>query len=264
MSTPKNADSVFMPHGESRRSSGVLGAINAELVHELNGDESAVIFVDGTGTFAATYVIEGSPNGTDFYPLICFPYAPASLGGTLPQAGQPLYTEAVSAASIDRMLCCAVGGLRKMRIRLSAYTSGTGTMTITSDACASISPYVRDQKAATLMVTTTGAAAAAVTCTLPAVTGLRHYIDAIRVTRIAAAALTAAATPVLVTTTNLPGAPVLSFPADAAAQGSAYGDLLDFGGAGAASIAISTATTVVCPATTGVIWRVNVAYRLGL
>mgnify|MGYP003561930031 CR=1 FL=1 len=36
------------------------------------------------------------------------------------------------------------------------------------------------------------------------------------------------------------------------------------GGAGLAASAVNTATTVVCPVYTGVIWRVNVSYRLGL
>ena len=33
--------------------------------------------------------------------------------------------------------------------------------------------------------------------------------------------------------------------------------------AGLAASAVNTATTVVCPVYTGVIWRVNVTYRLG-
>ncbi|MGL4575859.1 MAG: hypothetical protein ACRCV9_13835, partial [Burkholderiaceae bacterium] len=110
----------------------------------------------------------------------------------------------------------------------------------------------------------TGAAAAAVTATLPAVAGLRHYIDRIDVTRFASTLLTAGATPVLVTTTNIPGAPVLSFPAEAAAQGTTAIQVLDAGSSGWACTALNTATTVVCPVTTGVIWRVNVIYRLGL
>lgn len=264
MSILRNFLGNFMPHFESRRSAGVLSAVNAELVHDVDGDQSAVIFLDGTGTFAATYIIDGSPDGTNFYPLACYPYAPASLGGTLPQPGQPLYTEVVNAAAIDRMLCCAVGGLRKIRIRLSAYTSGAGSVTINSDDCPSISPYVRDQKAATLMVTTTAAVSTAVTLTLPAVAGFRHYIDRIDVIRSATAALTASATPVLVTTTNFPGNPVLTFGSDAAGIGIDKVLGFDFGGAGLAATAVGTATTVVCPAYTGVIWRVTAAYRLGL
>ena len=39
---------------------------------------------------------------------------------------------------------------------------------------------------------------------------------------------------------------------------------LDFGSTGLAATTLGTNTTVVCPAYTGVIWRVIVGYRLGL
>ena len=198
-----------------------------------------------------------------FHLNIIFPYSPGSVGGTLPQPGQPLVTEAVNAATVQRMLCAAVGGLRRIRIRLSAYASGTATVTVNSDQCESLSPYVRDQKAATLMVTAVSAGAgSAATATLPAVAGLRHYIDGVQVTRSAAAALTAAATPVSVTTTNLPGTPAFTFGQDVAGIG--IDKTVEFGATGIAASAANTATTVVCPAYAGVIWRVNVSYRLGL
>jgi hypothetical protein len=260
----KNLVNAFMPHLEARRSTATLAAVNAELVHDVNGDESAVIFINGTGTLNATYSVQGSPDGVNYADLVCYPYAPASVGGTLPQPGQPLASEAVNVATVQRMLCAAVGGLQKIRVRLTAYATGSAAIFINSDACASISPFVRDQKSATLMVSATGAASAAVTATLPAVTGLRHYIDRIWVNRSATALLTAAAAPTIVTTTNLPGTPALTFGNDAAAQGVDREQVMEFGGAGLAALLASTATTVVCPVYTGVIWRVNVAYRLGL
>ena len=262
MSILKNILGNFMPHMESRRSSATLAVINSELVHDVNGDESAVIHINGTATLKCTYVIEGSPDGLNYFPLICYPYS--SVGGTIPQAGQPLYIEAVNAATVQRMLCCAVGGLHKVRIRLSAYTSGSALIRINSDACASISPYVKDQKTASLTTTATGAVGAAVIATLPSVTGLRHYIDRISVVRSATTALTASATPVLVTTTNMPGTPTLTFGSDAGGIGVDKEQVMDFGGAGLASSTIGTTTTIVCPAYTGVIWRINVAYRIGL
>lgn len=260
----QDKDGNFMAHWLSRRTSGSMSAINAEVVHDVDGDQSAVIYLNGTGTLNATYVIDGSPDGVEYFPLLCYPYTPASLGGTLPQAGQPLLTEAVNAATVKRMLCTAVGGLRKIRVRLSAYTGGTCAVSINSDDCASISPYVRDQKSATLMVSQTAAVGVANSVTLPAVAGLRHYIDFISVTRSATAALTASATPVLVTITNIAGAPVITFGSDAGGVGIDVERKLDFGASGMASTAVGTATTVVCPAYAGVIWRVNVAYRLGL
>ena len=264
MSILRNLLGNFMPHMEARVTTGALSALNAEVVHTVSGDSSTSIFLVGSGTFNATYNVQGSVDGTNFFDLPTFPIAQASLGGTLPQAGQPLLSEAVNAASVQRLLCVAAGGLQKVRIRLTAYTSGSGAVTIISDECPSLSPYVRDQKAATLHATNTAAVSTAVTCTLPAVAGLRHYVDRISVLRSATAALTAAATPVLVTTTNLPGNPVLTFGADVAGIGVDKELVLDYGGAGMAASAVSTATTVVCPVYTGVIWRVNVSYRLGI
>ena len=264
MSILRNLLGNFMPHLEARRASGDIAAMNAEVVLDVSGDESVLIHLDGTGTFNATYVIEGTPDGTNYYPLLAFPVPQMCLGGTIPQAGQPIISEAVNAATIRRTICVAVGQLQKVRVRLSAYTGGTCTATINADERQSFNPYVRDQKAATLMVTATAAVGVAATATLPFVAGLRHYIDRISVVRSATAALTAAATPVLVTTTNIPGTPALTLGSDAGGIGVDKVFDFDFGSSGIAATAISNTTTVVCPAYVGVIWRINVAYRLGM
>lgn len=264
MSIFKNLLGNYIPVRESRRATGSLAAVNAELVLDVDGDESGLVHLVGTGTFNATYNIQGSPDGTNYYDILAYPMPNMCTGGTIPQAGQPLVTEAVNVAVVHRTLAFACGALKKIRVRLTAYTAGTCAATITADAQASISPYVRDQRSATLVVTATGAAGAAVTATLPAVAGLRHYIGRISVVRSSTAALTASATPTLVTTTNIPGTPALTFGLDASGIGLDKEQVIDFGGAGAAATAINTATTVVCPVLTGVIWRVNVAYRLGL
>ena len=266
MSIAKNDNGQFMPHAESRRATAVLAINGAELVLDVNGDNHAVMYLDGgAAALTTTYTIEGSPDGANYFSLLGYPYSPASAGGTLPLAAQPMVSEAVGAvASWKRMLCVSVGGLRKIRVRLIAATTGALTAFINSDESDCLLPYVREQKAATLMVSTTAVVSTGLTATLPAVTGLRHYIDRISVVRSATAALTPTATPALVTTTNLPGNPALSFGQDAAGVGLDKEAVLDFGGAGLAALAAGAATTVVCPVYTGVIWRINVAYRLGL
>lgn len=265
MSILRNLLGNFMPHFEQRTAAGALNAINAELVLDVSGDESALINIDGgSGTLNATYVVEGSIDGISYAGLLAFSIPQFCAGGTIPLAGQPMLLEAVNAANIKRAIAVAVGGLKKIRVRLSAWTGGSAAVTINSDAQAAISPYLRDQKAATLMQSVTAAAGAAATATLPAVAGLRHYIDFIEVTRIATAALTASATPVVVTTTNLPNAPALTFGSDAGGIGIDVTKKLDFGASGLAATALGTASTIVAPAYAGVIWRINVAYRLGL
>lgn len=264
MSILRNLVGAFMPHFEQRRSSALLAAVNAELVHPVNGDNSATIFINSAGTtLNATYNVQGTVDGTNYFDVLTYPYAPASVGGTLPQPGQPLATEVVNAV-VQRALCVPTGGLQAIRVRLTAFTAGTCQISINTDDCDSISPYVRAQRAATLAVTATGAVNAAVTATLPAVVGLRHYLDRVSVVRSATAALTPAATPLLVTTANIPGLPVMTWGQDAAGVGIDREQVFEFGGAGMACLLTNTATTIACPAYTGVIWRVNATYRLGL
>jgi hypothetical protein len=264
MSINKNAAGSIIPIRERREASGVLAALNAELVIALNGDESALVYIQSTN-FIGTLEFTGANNadGTQYFPVAAYPYAIGCAGGTIPLAGQPLLLDALVAANTSRVYSVPVGQLKSLRVRASAFTSGSCVCTIVSDTQMAINTAIT-ARPSTLLVTATGAASAAVTATLPAVAGLRHIIDFIQVTRSATAALTAAATPVLVTTTNLPGTPALTFGSDVAGIGIDKDVKLDFGSTGLAATALGTATTVVCPVYTGVIWRATVGYRLGL
>ena len=261
MSIIKNLSNAFVPIREQRTTTGTLGALNAEVVLDINGDESCLIDVRTAGAVTMTIVFEGSVDGTNYFPVLALPYY--ALTGTIPVGAQVLITEAFSAVIPQRVYALAVGGLTKIKVRASAWTSGALTAVLRSGPEYSIHPNMFF-RASTLCVTATGAASAAVTATLPAVTGLRHYIDRISVVRSATAALTAAAAPVVVTTTNLPGTPAFTFGSDVAGIGIDKEHVFDAGSTGLAAAAIGTNTTVVCPIYTGVIWRVNVIYRLGL
>ncbi len=141
---------------------------------------------------------------------------------------------------------------------MSAFTSGAATVNVL--ALNTILDQSLIGTVTTGIVTATGAAAAAVTANLAAPgAGLRHYITYFSIARFATAALTAGTTPVLVTSTNIPGALVINVPADAALQGTADRWREDFAYP-IASSAQNTATTIVAPATTGVIWRVTVGF----
>src|SRR5690349_3800962 len=64
-----------------------------------------------------------------------------------------------------------------------------------------------------ITVTATAAAGSAATLTIPApAAGIFNYLQYLQIILYAAAALTGGATPQLVTTTNLPGSPVFTFP----------------------------------------------------
>jgi hypothetical protein len=146
-----------------------------------------------------------------------------------------------------------------VRARVSNYTSGSASVILMTDT-AQLDDSLQGV-IAPLLVTATGAAAAAVTLTLPAAVSLRHYLTSLRIDRFAAALLTAAATPVVATTTNLPGALAFSLPADAAQLGTVSPLQIDYAQPLAAS-AQNTASTIVLPATPGVIWRATATYYL--
>lgn len=108
-------------------------------------------------------------------------------------------------------------------------------------------------------VTNTAASGSAVTLTLAAPgAGLFHHICYLSIVLYAAAAITGGATPILVTSTNLVGSNVWTFPT-AQAIGTSYEYRVEPTTPIRSSVA-NTATTIVCPATTSVIWRVNVFY----
>ena len=264
MSLARNLLGQFVPVRERREGFGVLAALNAELVVDLNGDESALVYVQSTA-FVGTLEFTGASNndGTQFFPVAAYPYAIGCAGGTIPLAGQPLLLDALVAANTARVYSVPVGQLKRLRIRASAYTSGAADITVVADTQRPLNKEV-EQSPSTLLVTATAAVGVAVTATLPAVAGLRHVVDFVQVVRSATAALTASATPVIVTTTNMPGAMALTFGADVGGIGVDREVVRDFSARGLACTALGTATTVVCPAYAGVIWRATVGYRLGL
>ena len=180
-------------------------------------------------------------------------------------------------------------GLSKFRIRLNPQITGTGTETIRLQASSTVvvqnmaisqanANALRTQLSdgnynstltptgqlnvnlpdATLCVTSTAATGVAVTLTLPAVAGQFHHINTIDVQAYNTAARTGGVTPVLVTTTNFPGSLVWTF-ASAGAIGTTDLKEADYPAPLKSSV-VNTATTIVCPATTGVIWRATVTY----
>lgn len=110
-----------------------------------------------------------------------------------------------------------------------------------------------------LSVTAVGTVGAAVTATLPAVAASYHLISSIEITMYTTAARTGNATPVTVTSTNLSGSIAWTFPT-AAAIGTTAIRSIDSATPIRSSV-VNTNTTIVCPAATSVIWRVNVFYR---
>lgn len=227
---------------ENITGSGTLGSLNAEVI--IYNDGCSTVSIDLRGTFSATFEVSGTVDGTNWTLIPIRAINTATVGYVVSTTTAGMF--------IGKSL-----GYRQVRVRCTAYTSGSATAFIT----ASLTP---DDGPQTFVTTTTatavGAAGAAVTLTIASPgTGLRHYLTYLAINRFASALLVAAAAPVTVTTTNIPGTPAFSFPAEAAAQGTIDRWHEDFAYPIATS-AQATATTIVCPATTSVIWRVTAGY----
>lgn len=225
---------------------GNIGALNSEVV--LNCDGASTVSVDLRGTFNLFLDVQGTVDGVNWVQI------PMRL---MNSAGK-LYLATIGGNTIVGTYVGQCSQYRQVRARCGTYTSGMAVATLmVSNAL----PFFGLQDLITpQLVTNTGAAGAAVTLSIASPgAGLRHYLTYLSINRFATALLTAAATPVIVTTTNLPGSLAFSMPADAAAQGSLDRWREDFAYP-LASSAQATATTIVCPATTGVIWRVTAGY----
>jgi hypothetical protein len=223
---------------------GNLGALNAEV--QVPCDGAATVALDLRGTFSMTIAVQGTVDGTNW-----------TLIPVRPQVGGVYVLGIVGTAPGVWMASCV--GFAKVRAIVTAYTSGTAAAVLLASN-ALFDDFAKNGGVTPLLVTATGAAAAAVTLTIAAPgVGLRQYITYLSINRFAAALLTAAATPVIVTTTNLPGSLAFSIPAEAAAQGTLDRWREDFAFPLMAA-AQNTATTIVCPVTTGVIWRVTAGY----
>jgi hypothetical protein len=229
---------------EAQWKQGVLGALNAEIVTDCDG--SGVVSLDIRGVFSHTVQVSGTIDGINW---TLIPLRPLNVAAKL-------YVAAVAGA-VPGSWIGACAGFRKVRALVTAYTSGGSTATLVANAGAA--DHWLDGVVAT-PITVTAAAGAIATLSIPSPgAGMRNYLTYIAINRIASTALTAAAAPVVVTTTNLPNAMAFSVPANAAPQGESFVIREDFA-IPIMSTAQATATTIVGPVTPGVIWRISAAY----
>lgn len=229
---------------DARVATKSLAAVNAEALVDLNG--VSIVAVDVRGTFVGTLVFEGTIDGSNYVQL--------------PGINRLTNVMVNTITATNTVVMVGVSGFRRFRVRCSAYTSGA--MIVALRASMADFAIIGIPLPTPLHVTNTAAVNVAVTATLPAPgAGLFHYITRIHVKKYFATAGLAAATPQLVTTTNLPGARVLSM-GTAGAIGSTAEETIA-NAQPIKSTAANTATTIVCPAATDAIWRVSVDYYVG-
>lgn len=242
---------------DARTSSFTLGALNAEVVMDLNG-KAVMTFDARTAAGNLTYVCEGTVDGTNYMALPMFAQFQLLVAAAVAEQFVP---SVVIASTHSGIYTVGVSGFRRVRIRVSAYTSGN----VTISPRASLADFIIYQRQipATLHVTVTAAANTAATITLPAAgAGMFHYITYLNCTRNATAALAGTAT-LIITSTNLPGSPAWSV-GNAMAAGGTQVDVDMRPTAPLKSLVANTATTIVMPAAgAAVLNRGNCSYYVG-
>ena len=242
---------------DARTPTVVLGALNAETLIDIQG-KAVVTFDARTAAGALTYVCEGTVDGTNYVILPMFAQFQLLVAVALAEQFVPSVVIATTHSGIYTIGC---SGYRRIRIRVSAYTSGNVTIALRGSAANFIS-YNRPIPSI-LHVTATAAANTAATATLPAAgVGMFHYITHIHIMRNATAALVGGAT-IIHTSTNLPGTPAWSV-GNAMVAGGTQLDLEYAPTTPLKSLTANTATTVVAAAAgAAVLGRVNVSYYIG-
>lgn len=228
-----------------------LAALNAETLTDLNGHSSAMVHLNAASNATLTVVFEGTIDGTNYFALPAFDISTQALVNSV----------ALAAATIAKIFAIPCAGFKRIRTRVSAWTSGTIAVAQRATV-GEIVPQYDPPFPTTLWVTATAAANTGVTATLPAVAGMFHYITHLDITRNATAALAGTAT-LVHTTTNLPGSPAWSVGNAMIAGGTQLDMAADFAVPLRSSL-VNTATTVVMAAPgAAVLGRINVGYYVG-
>ncbi len=225
--------------------SGILAAPNATV--SVSADGCSTVTLDLRGTFSLTAEVAGTVDGVNWIPI---PMRPMNQNNIA-------YVSSIFGA-IPGVWVGKCAPFKLVRVLATVYVSGAATATLLTQN--GILDNTTQGLTTPQSLTATAVVGTAVTATLASPgAGLRYYINAIRFTRFATATLTAAAAPVIVTSSNLPGSPAWNFGAEALAQGIA--DIrTEFYNRPIASSSQNTATSISAPATPNVIWRITIDY----
>lgn len=242
---------------DARPITALLGSVNAEVVMDLNGAATATFDIR-TGAGALTLVFEATVDGVNYMALPAFAVFQLLAAAAVAEQYVP---SVVIATTQSGVYVVGVTGMRRVRVRVSAYTSGNVTVAARASR-ADLVIYGRPVPAI-LWVTVTAAANTAATITLPAAgAGMFHYITYLNCRRNATAALAGTAT-LIITTTNLPGSPAWSS-GNAMIAGGTTEDVNFQSSNPIKSLVANTATTIVMPAPgAAVLNRGNCAYYIG-
>lgn len=243
---------------DARVASATLSALNAEIVIDLNGKATASFDIRATAA-NLTLVFEATLDGVNYFTLPAWMQTQTLAATTTGEFFAPQLAITTTATALATV---GVTGFRRVRVRVSAFTSGAVVVAARAQQAALII-YARPVPS-TLWITAAAAANTLTTATLPAAgVGMYHYITSIEITRASSAAVAGTAT-LNHTATNLPSSPVWTVGNAIAAGGTEKDVKLEFGTSPLKSSVANTATTITAAAAgAGVIGRVNVSYYVG-
>jgi hypothetical protein len=236
---------------DARTGSAALNALNAEAVMDLNGQACATVHVI-SGVVTQTLVFEASNDASNWIqvPAIKVDTEAIVMGVSITTTTNAIYVVGVS-------------GFRRLRVRVSAFTSGPVTVWMRASR-ADFAIYAKPFPTTTF-VTATAAVNTSATATLAAPgAGLFHYITSVQLTKLYSVVGVAAGAGVIITSTNLVGNPSWTTEQIASAAGTATRVIEhDWSGNPLKSSVANTATTFVAGAQLQTIWRWNVTYYVG-
>jgi hypothetical protein len=230
---------------ESQWKTGALSAQNAEIIIPADGCSTVSLFMNGT--FSLTNQVLGTVDGVNWTPVLMRPFNQASVTPVISITG-----------TTGGLWVGKCGNFIAVKVQCTAFTSGACNVFLAGEN------GLADEMLFGQMIpgaaTVLGTAGAAATLTIPAPgTGLRTRLQSLFIARYATAALTASATPGAISTTNLPGSLALTFAQDALALGQMAAVFQD-NNLSLPGLAQNTASTIVLPATTGVLWRAHATF----
>lgn len=233
---------------DARPITALLGALNAETLIDIQG--KSVVMVDvRSAAFTGTIVFEGTIDGTNYVNVPTINVNTNAFVSLFAGAG----------AVAGTVFAMKATGFRRLRVRVSVYTSGNITV---AQRGSTADFLINNVSMPVIPVTATAAANTATTLTIPAPpAGLFNYITSIDITRNATAALAGTAT-LVITTTNLPNSLAWSV-GNAMAAGGTQVDVNKVFSNPLKSTTAATATTIVAPAAgAAVLWRINATYYI--
>jgi hypothetical protein len=242
---------------DARVAGATLGVLNAELIMDLNG-KSIAMFDVRTAAANLTIVFEATIDGTNYFGLSAFANQQNIAGTLIQEQYVPSVTITTTATGFYTI---EVGGFRRVRCRVSAYTSGNVIVTARSSVSDHII-YTRPLPTTLIVSATAAANTNAVATLLAAGAGMFHYITSIQITRNATAALAGTAT-LVHTTSNLPGTLAWSVGNAMAAGGTQVDVDLQPSNPIRSSVANTNTVITAVAAGAGVLARVNVTYYVG-